>query len=84
VTGARYGITRDSAIVLAFIFIHNSLRYVEESFAVALAGKADPWQPTISLLASLWSGVNPAMLITAQHIDLVLGVSWKGVCTGNV
>ncbi len=68
VTGVRYGITRDSAIVLAFIFIHNGLRYVEESFAVALAGKADPWQPTISLLASLWSKFAPAILITAQHV----------------
>ncbi|MFN8382495.1 MAG: heterodisulfide reductase-related iron-sulfur binding cluster [Anaerolineales bacterium] len=68
VTGVRYGITRDSAIVLAFIFVHNGLRYLEESFAVALAGKADSWQPTISLLASLWSKFDPAILITAQHV----------------
>ena len=68
VTGVRYGITHDSAIVLAFIFVHNALRYVEESFAVALAGKPDPWQPTISLLASLWSRFDPALLIAAQHV----------------
>jgi len=68
VTGVRYGITRDSAIVLAFIFVHNALRYLEESFAVALIGKADPWQPTISMMASLWSKFDPAVLIAAQHV----------------
>jgi Fe-S oxidoreductase len=63
----RYGITRDSAIVLAFIFVHNSMRFLEESFAIALTGKADPWQPTISLLALLWSKIDPVILIDAQH-----------------
>lgn len=64
----RYWIPRDSAIVLAFIFIHNSLRFVEESFAIALAGKADPWQPTISLLASAWSRFDPSTLLIAEHV----------------
>ncbi len=63
----RYWIPRDSAIVLTFIFIHNALRFVEESFAIALVGKADPWQPTISLLALLWSKIDPAILLIAEH-----------------
>jgi len=63
----RYGITRDSAIVLAFIIIHNFMRFLEESFTVALAGKADPWQPTISLLALLWNRIDPGILVIAQH-----------------
>ena len=64
----RYWIPRDSAIVLAFIFIHNSLRFIEVALSIALAGKADPWQPTISLLASLWSTTNPSILVAAEHI----------------
>jgi Fe-S oxidoreductase len=63
----RYGITRDSAIVLAFIFVHNFMRLLEESFTIALAGKADPWQPTISLVALLWNRIDPAILVIAQH-----------------
>ena len=63
----RYWIPRDSAIVLSFIFVHNSLRFLEESFAISLAGKPDPWQPTISLLALLWSKVDPSILLIAEH-----------------
>jgi Fe-S oxidoreductase len=65
---ARAGISRDSAIVLAFIFTHNLLRFVEESFAIALAGKADPWQPTISLLGAAFGKLDPALLLTAEHV----------------
>ena len=71
----RYGITRDSAIVLAFIFIHNSMRFLEESFAVALAGKPDPWQPTISMLGSVWSKIDPSVLITTEHIAFWISMS---------
>ena len=65
---ARFGISRDSAIVLAFILTHNSLRFVEEALAIALDGKADPWQPTISLLGSAFSKFDPALLLTAEHV----------------
>ncbi len=39
---ARFGILRDSAIVAAFIFIHNMGRLLGESFYVAATGAADP------------------------------------------
>ncbi|HLA87182.1 MAG TPA: hypothetical protein VJL10_04110, partial [Anaerolineales bacterium] len=55
---ARFGILRDSAIVATFIFVHNSMRFLGESFGLALAGHADRWQPTISTVAGLWSGVD--------------------------
>jgi len=66
---ARSGINRDSAIVAGFIFIHNSGRLLGESFNLALhhAG-IDPWQPVISSLAKLWLGINPAVLVTGEHL----------------
>ena len=65
---ARFGITRDSAMVATFIFIHNSMRFLGESFGVALAGHADRWQPTISAVAGLWSGVDPLTLVIGEHL----------------
>ena len=38
---ARFGITRDSAIVATFIFVHNAGRYLGESFYLALNGIQD-------------------------------------------
>ncbi len=71
---ARFGITRDSAIVATFIFVHNSMRFLGESFGVALAGQADSWQPTISSVAGLWSGVDPQTLVIGEHIAFWLSI----------
>ena len=71
---ARFGITRDSAIVATFIFVHNSMRFLGESFGVALAGQADSWQPTISAAAGLWSGVDPQALVIGEHIAFWLSI----------
>ena len=64
---ARYGITRDSAIVATFIFVHNTCRYFGESFYLALNGIHDKWQPTISAVSNLWVGANPNSLIFGEH-----------------
>ncbi|MBI3172291.1 MAG: 4Fe-4S dicluster domain-containing protein [Chloroflexi bacterium] len=71
---ARFGILRDSAIVAGFIFIHNSMRFLGESFGVALAGHADPWQPTISTVAGWWSGMNPNALVAGEHLAFWLSI----------
>ncbi|MCJ7434898.1 MAG: (Fe-S)-binding protein, partial [Anaerolineales bacterium] len=71
---ARFGIMRDSAIVAAFIFLHNSMRFLGESFNLALAGKTDIWQPTISTVSRLWSGVNPGVLVAGEHIAFWLSI----------
>ncbi|MBI2757625.1 MAG: (Fe-S)-binding protein [Chloroflexi bacterium] len=65
---ARIGISRDSAIVAGFIFIHNVSRYLGESFSVALSGSADRWQPTISAVARLWSGADANALVIGGHV----------------
>jgi Fe-S oxidoreductase len=64
---ARSGISRDSAIVATFIIVHNASRYLGESFSVALSGSADKWQPTISVVARLWSGMNANTLVIGEH-----------------
>jgi Fe-S oxidoreductase len=71
---ARFGILRDSAIVATFIFLHNSMRFLGESFSVALAGHADRWQPTISRVAGLWSNVNAGTLVIGEHIAFWLSI----------
>jgi Fe-S oxidoreductase len=65
---ARTGISRDSAIVAGFIFLHNSARFFGESFYVALNGGIDRWQPFISTAAGLWAGTSPAALEAGEHI----------------
>lgn len=65
---ARFGILRDSAIVASFIFIHNSARLLGESFSVAEAGSADPWQPVISAVATLWSGLEASNLLAGERL----------------
>ncbi|HEY3313352.1 MAG TPA: (Fe-S)-binding protein [Anaerolineales bacterium] len=71
---ARSGINRDSAIVASFIFIHNTGRLLGESFHVALEGGADPWQPIISSVARLWTGVTPSTLVAGEHIMFWLSI----------
>ena len=71
---ARTGIMRDSAIVAAFIFLHNSMRFLGESFNLALADHIDSWQPTISAVSVLWSGVDANVLIAGEHIAFWLSI----------
>ena len=71
---ARFGILRDSAIVATFIFVHNLMRFLGESFGLALAGHADRWQPTISTVAGLWSGVDARVLVAGEHIAFWLSI----------
>ena len=65
---ARAGIRRDSAIVASFIFIHNLGRLLGESFYVAEAGAADPWQPFISGVAGLWSAMDADTLLMGERL----------------
>src|SRR5512147_3104713 len=65
---ARFGILRDSAIVAGFIFIHNTARLFGESFSIAEAGVRDSWQPFISTVAGLWSGVDPNTLLIGERL----------------
>ena len=71
---ARTGIMRDSAIVATFIFVHNTMRFLGESFGVALAGHSDRWQPSISAVAGLWSGVDASVLVAGEHIAFWLSI----------
>jgi Fe-S oxidoreductase len=71
---ARFGITRDSAIVALFIFTHNTARLFGESFFVAGTGVADKWQPTISAVAGLWSGMDAGSLIIGERIAFWLSI----------
>ncbi len=71
---ARFGIMRDSAIVATFIFLHNSMRFLGESFNLALAGHTDSWQPSISAVSQLWAGVEPGVLVAGEHIAFWLSI----------
>ncbi|MBM3125390.1 MAG: 4Fe-4S dicluster domain-containing protein [Chloroflexi bacterium] len=71
---ARFGIARDSAIVASFIFIHNSMRFLGESFFLASAGHTDSWQPTISAVSGLWSNVDADLLTAGEHIAFWLSI----------
>jgi len=71
---ARAGIMRDSAIVAGFIFLHNSMRFLGESFGLALAGRTDSWQPSISAASILWSGVDASTLVVGEHIAFWLSI----------
>ena len=66
---ARTGILRDSAIVTAAFFTHNFMRMLEESFHVAQLGHTDAWQPIISTVSGLWSGMDANSLIIAEHVS---------------
>lgn len=71
---ARAGIMRDSAIVATFIFIHNAMRFLGESFGVALAGHTDSWQPSISAVSQLWAGVDASVLVAGEHIAFWMSI----------
>src|SRR5512143_2854165 len=65
---ARFGILRDSAIVAAFIFVHNTARLFGESFRLQAHGGGDAWQPIASALASFWTGADPNRLLIGEHL----------------
>ena len=71
---ARSGILRDSAIVAGFIFIHNSMRFLGESFFLARNGIVDRWQPVISTAAGLWSGVDANTLLAGERLAFWLSI----------
>ncbi|MEW5939466.1 MAG: 4Fe-4S dicluster domain-containing protein, partial [Chloroflexota bacterium] len=71
---ARFGIMRDSAIVALFIFTHNSMRLLGESFYLAAEKFADPWQPTISAAARLWSEADASALVAGEHVAFWLSI----------
>lgn len=71
---ARAGITKDSAIVAAFIFIHNAMRFLGESFGLAWAGHVDRWQPSISAVSQLWAGVDAGLLVAGEHLAFWLSI----------
>jgi Fe-S oxidoreductase len=64
---ARAGILRDSAIVTATFFTHNLMRLLEESFRLARLGQTDSWQPIISAVSGLWSGMDVNALVIGEH-----------------
>ncbi len=71
---ARTGILRDSAIVAGFIILHNTARLFGKSFFIASTGVRDSWQPFISTVAGLWSGVDAGTLLTGERIMFWLSV----------
>lgn len=71
---ARKGISRDSAIVAVFILIHISGRIFGEAASVALTGKADPWQPFVSTVASLLQGWSAGSLTFSEHLGFWLSL----------
>ncbi len=63
------GVRRDSLIVGVFILLHVGARWLGTVFHLAEKGHgADPWLPTASLAAPLFSGMSPAALETAVHV----------------
>jgi Fe-S oxidoreductase len=71
---ARAGILRDSAIVGSFILVHVGSRFLGQSFAIALEGQPDPWQPFASAVANLWSGWSTTALTVAEHVTFWLAL----------
>jgi Fe-S oxidoreductase len=71
---ARIGILRDSAIVTATFFTHNLMRMLGESFYLAMQGHSDSWQPIISTVSGLWSGLDAKTLLIAEHVAFWLSI----------
>jgi Fe-S oxidoreductase len=71
---ARTGILRDSAIVTTTFFTHNLMRLLGESFHLAARGQTDSWQPIISAVSGLWSGVDANILMIGEHIAFWLSI----------
>ncbi|MGB7093074.1 MAG: heterodisulfide reductase-related iron-sulfur binding cluster [Anaerolineales bacterium] len=70
---ARRGISRDSAIVAGFIFIHVGARFVGQSIKIG-ATHADPWQPFANAVSNIWIGTQESALIVGFHITFWLAL----------
>ena len=72
---ALAGIRRDSAIVLAFIFLHVGSRFLGQSVRIAREGW-DAWQPLAATLSLLWQGLPDDALVVMEHVTwwLALGL----------
>jgi Fe-S oxidoreductase len=60
------GISRDSAIVAAFIMFHVGCRLLFKATQLAVEG-ADVFQPVGSLFANLYSGMSPGVVVALGH-----------------
>jgi Fe-S oxidoreductase len=60
------GISRDSAIVAAFIVFHVGCRLMFKATQLAVEG-ADPFQPVGSVVAGLYTGMSPAAIQGLSH-----------------
>ena len=64
---ARFGIKRDSLIVVLFIVICNSARLFTTSFYLAGVGEPNVWEPVASALAGVWSGMDANAIALGEH-----------------
>jgi Fe-S oxidoreductase len=65
---ARFGIKRDSFFVALFIISCNVARAFMTSFHLA-GHESAAWEPFASALASLWIGIDPALIMIGEHIS---------------
>jgi Fe-S oxidoreductase len=61
------GISKDSLLVGLFILGHIGFRFLSASFQIAQEG-GDTWQPFANILASVWMGLPPFIVLSAEHI----------------
>ena len=64
---AKKGMRNDSLIVGLFIFLHVGSRLLAASFEIARNG-SDPFQPSATTIASLWSDFSQESIIISEHI----------------
>ena len=64
---ARFGMKRDSSIVVLFIVICNSARLFTNSFYLAGVGEPNVWEPAASALAGIWSGMDANAIALGEH-----------------
>ena len=62
------GVRIDSLIVGIFILLHVGSRWLGTALHLADKGHGDPWLPTASAAAPLFSGLSPEALETGSHI----------------
>ncbi|KAA3613563.1 MAG: 4Fe-4S dicluster domain-containing protein [Calditrichaeota bacterium] len=65
---AAGGVKRDSLIVGIFILIHVGSRWLGTAFHLAEHGHGDPYLPTASMVAGLFSGMSPDALTFGIHL----------------
>jgi len=62
------GVRIDSLIVGIFILLHVGSRWLGTALHLADKGHGDPWLPTASAAAPLFSGLSPEALETGSHV----------------